>query len=372
MTLVFWCAVVLIGYAYFGYPAWIWLRSRIRPRPVRIGPYTASISVILVVRNEGLVVERKLRNLLSLNYPVDRTEIIVLSDGSTDATNSILSAFAGPPRLMSIMKEHAAGKAAGLNDAMRIATGEIVIFTDARQYVEPDAIRFLAENFADAQVGCVCGQLMLGDPESGETNRGLGSYWKVEKKIRQMESAAGSTIGATGALYAVRRSLFVPLPPETILDDVFTPMQVLRQRKRVVFEPRARAWDLPYQGHRREFVRKVRTLSGNYQLFQLAPWLLGSSNPAWFAFFSHKVSRLLVPLALVAMLLSSAVLPGKMYHALFALQLLFYGFSLVALAGLKQGLVGKVADASFNLLLLNTAALFALAKFVLGRRTAWA
>src|SRR5208283_1001670 len=115
------------------------------------------------------------------------------------------------------------GKAAGLNDATGAATGEIVVFTDARQQIEPDAVRFLLENFTDPEVGCVSGELMLGDPDSGETTQGLGLYWRIEKRIREMESAAGSVIGATGALYAVRRSLLVKLPPDTILDDLYIP-----------------------------------------------------------------------------------------------------------------------------------------------------
>src|SRR5208337_611205 len=155
-------------------------------------------------------------------------------------------------------------------------------FTDARQKIESCALRRLMENFADAEVGCVSGELMLGNPETGEAGEGMGLYWRVEKKIRELESASGSVVGATGALYAVRRELLVNLPEGTILDDVYIPMQVTRQGKRVVFEPRARAWDSVNLGAEREFARKVRTLSGNYQLLQLAPWLLSGSNPIRF------------------------------------------------------------------------------------------
>jgi len=119
---------------------------------------------------------------------------------------------------------------------------------------------------------------MLGDPELGETGKGMGLYWRIEKKTRELESECGSVVGATGALYAVRRELLVPLPEGTILDDVYIPMQVVRQQKRVVFEPRARAWDTPDLGDGLEFARKVRTLSGNYQLVQLAPWLVSGEK----------------------------------------------------------------------------------------------
>jgi len=372
MKLVFWSAVAFIGYSYLGYPAWLWIRSRWDSRPIRCGPHLARVSIVMVVRNEAVVLERKLKNLLELNYPPDQMEILVVSDGSTDGTESILFKFTHQPRLRLIIGDKTRGKAAGLNDAIRLSAGEIVVFTDARQNIEANALRFLAENFADPTVGCASGQLMLGDPDSGEKARGIGLYWKIEKRIREMESACGSVIGATGALYAVRRSLLVLLPTETILDDVYLPLHVLRQGKRVIFEPRARAWDVPDQGHQREFARKVRTLSGNYQLFRLAPWLLGPSNPVWIGFFSHKVSRLVVPLALGALLISSIFAAGDVYKVALVLQLAFYALSLWAVVGPKQGLVATVADTAFNFLLLNTAALVALANFVLCRRVAWA
>src|SRR5207253_7254897 len=181
------------------------------------------------------------------------------------------SQYARHERIRVILNQESRGKAGGLDDAIKVARGEIVVFTDARQAIELDAVRLLAENFADSAVGCVSGELMLGNPGTGEAAKGLGLYWLIEKKIRELESASGSVVGATGALYAVRRELLVPLPSETILDDVYLPMQVLRQGARVVFEPRARAWDAPNLGTGREFARKVRTLSGNYQVVQLAP-----------------------------------------------------------------------------------------------------
>jgi cellulose synthase/poly-beta-1,6-N-acetylglucosamine synthase-like glycosyltransferase len=187
-----------------------------------------------------------------------------------------------------------------------------------------------------------------------------------------MESASGSVIGATGALYAVRRSLLVKLPPEIVLDDVYIPMHVLRQGARVVFDSRARAWDAPDQGLEREFSRKVRTLSGNYQLFELAPWLLGRANPGWFRFVSHKLVRLLVPFALIGLLISSLVLPSAIYRTALVLQLAFYGLGAWALIGPKRGLLARAANAAFALVLLNAAAVVATANFVTGRKVLWA
>jgi len=372
MRWIFWGAVAVVAYAYLGYAAWLWVRSRWRLRPVQSGPYFASISIVMVVHNEAAGLERKLKNLLELSYPADRTEIVVVSDGSTDGTNRLLAEFASLSRARVILNPQSRGKAVGLNDAMGVVTGEIVIFTDARQRIEADAVPLLLENFADPEVGCVSGELMLGDPDSGETNRGMGLYWKVEKKIREMESASGSVVGATGALYAVRRNLLVKLPPETILDDVYIPMHVLRQRARVVFDPRARVWDIPNQGMDREFARKVRTLTGNYQLFRLSPWLLGSANPVRFGFVSHKLIRLLVPFALGALLLSSVILRGPIYRFALGLQVAFYGLSAWALVGPKRGRLARVADMAFTFVLLNTAAVVAFVNFVTRRRVVWA
>jgi cellulose synthase/poly-beta-1,6-N-acetylglucosamine synthase-like glycosyltransferase len=371
MTWVFWGAAAIIIYAYLGYAAWLWVRSRWRSKPVERAAFTPSLSIVMVVRNESGILERKLRNLLELDYPEQRAEVVVLSDGSSDGSNEILSRYGGSERVRSMVNSAARGKAAGLNDAIAATRGEIVVFTDARQKIESAAVRLLAENFADQTVGCASGELMLGDPDSGEAIQGMGLYWKFEKKIREMESASGSVVGATGALYAVRRSLLVNVPPETILDDVYIPMNVVRQGFRVIFDPRARAWDIADQGTGREFNRKVRTLSGNYQLLQLAPWLLGRSNPLCFEFVSHKLMRLVVPFALAATLLASMMLQHPIYRLALVLQIAFYALSFLVVAQMKRGLVARMADAAFTFVILNTAALVAFANFVTGRKAAW-
>jgi len=371
MTWIFWAAACIILYAYAGYAAWLWLRSRWRIRPVERAAITPSISIVMVVRNEGRILKDKLQNLLSLDYPAERTEVVVVSDGSNDATNEILAQYGSNRRVRGIVNSEARGKAAGLNDAIAAAKGEIVVFNDARQKIETDAVKLLVENFADSTVGCASGELMLGDPNSGEAIKGMGLYWKFEKKIREMESSSGSVVGATGALYAARKNLVVPVPPETILDDVYIPMNVVRQGFRVVFDPRAHAWDVADQGTEREFSRKVRTLSGNYQLLHLAPWLLGSSNPLRFEFISHKLMRLIVPFALAATLLASMVLSHPIYRLALVLQTAFYALSFLVVMQMKQGLLARLADAAFTFVVLNTAALVAFANFITGRKAAW-
>jgi len=372
MKWVFWMSATFIAYTYLGYPLWLWIRSRWCRKPVRSGPYIPFLSIIMIVRNEEKVLPRKLRNLLDLNYPDESLEIVMVSDGSTDSTNQILSEHTANPRIRVILNPQQQGKAAGLNAAMSSVRGEIVVFTDARQQIEPDAIRVLVENFADPEIGCASGELMLGDPETGEAEQGMGMYWRIEKAVRELESAVGSVVGATGAIYGVRRKLLVNVPDEAILDDVYIPMHVVRRGARVIFDPRARAWDSPDQGTAQEFTRKVRTLSGNYQLLQLAPWLLTSANPLRFQFVSHKVLRLVVPFALLATLLASFLTPGVFYRGAVILQLAFYTLSFLGLAHfLRRGPLARVADAARTFVLLNSAATVAFANFVAGRKAAW-
>ena len=371
MKWVFWFFAAFIAYAYLGYPAWLWLRSWWSPRPVRRGKLEKAVSIILVVKNEEEVIAGKLQNLLSLDYPVEQVEILVVSDGSTDATVEILQDFARNPRVRTVLKPSSQGKAAGLNDAVKLATGEILMFTDARQTIERGALRRLMENFADSEVGCASGELMLGDAMRGEADQGMGLYWRVEKKIRELESASGSVVGATGALYAARRTLLTRIPADTILDDVYVPMHIARQGGRIIFDDRSRAWDKPNLGGRREFARKVRTLTGNYQLLQLAPWLLSNKNPIRCEFVSHKLLRLVIPFALAAVLLSSFLVHELFYRIAGTLQLAFYGVSVLGFARLGRNPLARVTDAALTFVVLNAAALVAFKNFVTGRRVAW-
>ncbi|MGA7374764.1 MAG: glycosyltransferase family 2 protein [Candidatus Sulfotelmatobacter sp.] len=372
MTWIFWASALLIAYTYVGYAAWLWLQALLFPWPVMRMRQDLPISIVMVVRNEQRVLEDKLRNLLSLDYPPELCQIVLVSDGSTDRTEEILREHVDNPRIQVIMNQLSRGKASGLNDAFKLAHGDLVVFTDARQKIEPGALRVLAESFADPDVGCVSGELMLGDLDSGETGRGMGLYWRIEKQIRELEAASGSVVGATGALYAVRRDLLSAVPEGTILDDVYIPLQVVKQGKRVVFEPRARAWDSPDLGGGLEFARKVRTLSGNYQLVQLMPWVLSGQNPVLFRFVSHKLLRLVAPFALALMFIASLWLKAPLYRVALILQLAFYGLGVVALARLlKRGPEARAADAAATFVLLNTAAVVAFANFVSGRKAAW-
>jgi poly-beta-1,6-N-acetyl-D-glucosamine synthase len=371
MRFIFWGSVAFVGYSYLGYIAYLLGRKCLRHRPIHRAPYFPFVSIVLVVRNEELHIERKLQNLTAIRYPSEKVEIIVVSDGSIDGTNHILREFERHSSIQVRLRQQSQGKAASLNLALEASRGEIVVFTDARQVIADNAVLLLMENFADPGVGCASGELILGEPLCGEAIKGMGLYWKIEKLTRELESASGSVVGATGAFYAVRRRLFVPIPEDTVLDDVLIPMQVARQCAQVVFDSRAKMWDAADWGTSREFRRKVRTLGGIYQLLQREAWLLSRANPLRFEFVSHKVTRLAVPFALCAALASSLLLPTLFYRIALIAQLTFYGLGACGSLRLQRNPLARVADAAFTFVLLNGAALIAFANFVAGRKPAW-
>ena len=334
MESVFWISALLIGYVYVGYPLLIAFVARFR-RPTRKACFRAgawpSISVIVAARNEGTRLPVRIRNLLDTFYPGER-EIIVVSDGSTDRTTEVVAQFGDEVRLIEL---EAGGKPTALNAGVAAARGDILVFADARQRFSEDALHELIANFADESVGGATGQLVL-DCELGETastiGDGLGLYWKYEKWQRRNESRVRSTLGATGAIYALRRRLWQPLPPDTLLDDVLAPMRAVLAGYRIVFDERAIAFDRTAPDAAIETRRKTRTLAGNYQILALEPRLLVPFlNPVWLQYVSHKFGRLLVPWALVGLFASSVVLAGTKpwFTAALVLQVGFYGLAAV-------------------------------------------
>lgn len=341
--LVFWISAVLLLHVFAGYPAWMWWLAKLCPRPIgkaRSIPretMTPIVTVVMAVHEGASHIRAKLANLCELDYPPDRLAIVVACDGCRDDTAERCRQF-GDPRLVVLEFAERRGKAACLNDAIAIVDSEVLLLTDVRQRLEPDALRELVADLADPAVGAVSGELRFVDPATGFA-RSVDAYWRYEKLIRHAESRSGSTVGVSGALYAMRRALFEPLPPDTVLDDVLIPMRIARAGSRVVFEPRAVAWDRTSQQPAEERRRKIRTLAGNYQLVQLAPWLLLPwCNPLWFRFVSHKLLRLLAPWLLLLMALAAAALAPRHVGYALILAALLAGMALVMLGRLLPAL----------------------------------
>ena len=270
---------------------------------------SGTVSVILAAYNEAGNIGRRIIELSNFVATLPgKGEVIVVSDGSTDGTAQTARTFASElVRVLELPTNQ--GKAAALNAGCAAATGEIVVLADTRQRWAPDAMACLLRNFGDAEVGAVSGDLVL--ESSPGVMAGVGAYWRFEKWIRRQESRVHSVVGVTGAISAVRRRLLRPIPPGTILDDVYWPLQVVMQGYRVIHEPQAKAYDRLPQHTGDEFRRKVRTLSANFQLMARLPEaMLPWRNPIWWQFLSHKVFRLVAPWALLTMLGMSVVLPG--------------------------------------------------------------
>jgi cellulose synthase/poly-beta-1,6-N-acetylglucosamine synthase-like glycosyltransferase len=327
MEAVFWLSFVFVVYVYLGYPALLLIWKRVGERPIRKKYWEPTVSIVIAAYNEAERIEKKLKNCLSLRYPRHKLQIIVSLDGPTDGSEFLVWKYAAQGVELVHSKQHT-GKAGALNRAMRRATGDIVVFADVRQTFDCNAIRELVANCADESVGAVSGELLLLDEANRESSTDVGLYWKYEKALRSLESGIHSIAGATGAIYAIRRELFEELPEDTLLDDVLTPLRIVLKGKRTVFDADAKAYDAAACCPLAEYGRKVRTLAGNYQLLKqlpaaLVPW----RNPIFVQFVSHKVGRLLVPWALIALFVSNLFMLHGVYALTFLMQAAWYMFA---------------------------------------------
>lgn len=371
LTTCFWCSLAVLSYSYLGYPALVWLWARKRPKRARRSGARPRVSVVIVAYNEGRRIGPRIENILQQEYPADRLEVIIASDGSKDDTAGRARAI-GAAQVRVVEFPLHRGKSAVLDEVIPTARGDVVVLADARQRFSPGALRALAERFADPEVGAVSGELVLErGPGGSEVAQGVDAYWRYEKFIRRNESLIDSTVGATGAIYAVRRVLFRMIPADIILDDVLVPMIIVRQGYRVLFEPRALAYDQITPSARAEFRRKVRTLAGNFQLLRRAHWLWNPrTNRLWLQLISHKLCRLLCPWFMVAAFFSNLLLIGQpAYRVLFILQLVFYAAALCGALLRNSPRRNRLVTLPYAFCLLNLAAVMGLFEWLTGRQT---
>ncbi len=312
-------------YTLIGYPLLLAVLARFRARPVRKKYVPKRVTVLLPVRNGERWLRPKLQSLLDLHYPRELLDIIVISDGSTDATDSIARSFERTGRIELVTLPRC-GKAAALNAGLERARGEILFLTDVRQRLARDSLRNLVACFADPQVGVVSGELVICDGERCE-EAAVGLYWKYEKWLRKRESRIDSVLGATGCIYAIRRQLACQLPPGTLADDMFLPLAAFFRGYRIILEDSAKAFDFP-TALDTEFHRKVRTQAGVYQILRFYPQLLTPRNRMWLAFLSHKFARLLLPFSLLLATATTFALEEPWRTAALLAETVFYGVAL--------------------------------------------
>lgn len=328
-----WLCLALVAYAYALYPAVIWAASRllgrVREAPERPDADLPSATLILAAYNEEAVLEDRLRNALAMHYPREKLEILVGSDGSIDRTPEIARQFADRGvRLLDFAQNR--GKATVLNHAVDEASGDILLMSDANTAIDPEAARNLARWFDDPEVGAVVGRLVLVDPSTGKNADGL--YWKYETFLKKCEARLGALLGANGAIYAIRRSLYAPIPAGTIVDDFVIPL-LAHQRTgcRLIYEAGAIAVEETAPDVKAEFRRRARIGAGGFQSIGMLARLLDPRR-GWvaFAFFSHKILRWLCPFFLIGALASNAALLDRpAYRWLLAAQVGFYAVSVV-------------------------------------------
>ena len=372
MKLLFWISFLGILYTYFGYPLLLSMVSALFRKPVKQRASEPSVSVIISAFNEEQAIERKLLNLLNLNYPEGKLEILVGSDGGSDQTDEIVSRFHST-RIRFFRFIQNAGKPHVLNALIEEAKGEIILFTDSRQEFDREAVAALVKNFEDPKIGCVSGELFFKNTtdQSGAISEGMDAYWRYEKWLRKKESDLSSMLGATGAIYAIRKSLYPqPLPADVLVDDMYIPFSIIQKGYRAIFESEAFAFDRPSEKGAQELKRKVRTLAGNYQIFAYFPGLFNPFvSPVAWQLISHKFLRLMIPMFLVTQLISNLFLLQHPFYVIFFIgQILFYGLAVLEMkkAGGKKG-IGYIP---YTFCLLNYSAVLGLFKFLTGKQKA--
>jgi cellulose synthase/poly-beta-1,6-N-acetylglucosamine synthase-like glycosyltransferase len=306
LTATVWLGLLVQAYHYVGYPLLLGLAARLAPRPVRKGAVTPKASLIISCFNEAAVIRDKLDNSLALDYP--SLEIVINSEGSTDATAEIAKSY----EAKGIVAMHAPGrrgKSAAMNDAVRRASGDILVFSDANIFYRQDAISQLVANFADPEVGLVtgCKEVRAGSTDASNPAGVESIYWRYENAIKALESRIGSTVGVHGEMLAIRRELFEPISPGTVNDDAHLAMTVLARGKRVVFEPNARGWEAPSRSLTDDATRRQRMTAGRFQLLGRADLLRRLPILTLLMFLSHKALRLVLPLFALVALAANAV-----------------------------------------------------------------
>lgn len=370
MTYIFWVCTFVFLYAYFIYPIIIHSMAKKekninKDKNILSSEQLPEITVVLGVYNGENEITARLNNIFESNYPTDKINVIVVSDGSTDGTVEVVNRYL-ETNVTLIESKNNLGKAGALNLAYPHIKTDLVAFCDIRQTFCKNALLELVSSFTEDSIGAVTGNLIIrNDDDNVESDPGL--YWKYEKWIRDNEGNVRSLVGVTGAIYMARTKLLpLALPKNTILDDMYIPLNIVKAGFHVKMANEAYAYDVSSATIKEEFHRKVRTLAGNFQLMKLLPWVNSIRNPIVLQWFSHKVARLMVPYALIGLIVSSALLDGLVYDLAFIAQGLFYSYAAVSYIVMQLNYSLPLSGLATNFVTLNYAAFLAGWKFYFG------
>lgn len=375
METIFWILAGLIAYVYAGYPLLLWLLNALGfGRPVAVGTQEPRVTLLVSAFNEVDVIADKIRNTLALDYPADKLEVIVISDCSDDGTDEAVQAF-GLPNVRLLRMQDRGGKTLGLNAALKVATGDIVVFSDANAMYERQSLRNMVRNFSDSRVGAVVGESTYADA-TGNAQENESLYWKYETGIKALETRIGSVVGGDGAIYAIRRSLYRDMRADA-LSDFVNPMQIVMSGHRCIYEPAARSVEEAAENLDKEFRRKVRIVNRAWRALWTMPIML---NPLKYGFFaieviSHKLLRWLVPLFLLALLLVSiplAYAQGGIYAFALWSQLVLYACAMLGYVKRRSNSMPKFLAVPYYFCLVNYASARGIVEAYLGKTyTTW-
>lgn len=338
MQLLFWILIFFVLYAYFGYPLILILLNRLLPfiRKSQVVPSynqasLPTVDLLIAAYNEERIIAAKIANALSLEYPDGKFNIYVASDGSTDETNNIVRDLAEKNDNVHLLEFPRTGKSGILNAAVKYLNGEIIVFSDANTEYAKDSIKQLVSNFARSCVGCVCGRLIYRNPGQLVSGAGESFYWRYETTLKKLESNIGYIAGANGAIYAIRRSLFVPFPPSTINDDFTLSMKIVENGHRSIYDEKAIGYEDVAPSMESEFKRHVRDGAGHYiaiiQLLRLLNPFLGIRS---FIYWSHRIIRWAIPFLLIILfILNYQLIDILFYKLVFYCQVFFYTVALL-------------------------------------------
>ena len=341
MHSVFWTGSAIILYVYVGYPLFLAIMARSTPRNVEKADIRPSVTLLVAAYNEETVIAEKIHNSLSLDYPKELFRIVVASDGSTDRTNEIVRRFEVEGIILMAFQQNR-GKATALRDAMEAIDSEIVVMSDANTFYEPGAVKALVRNFSDSTVGAVSGDVILMN-DHVKFGKGEGLFYKYERWIQGKETDIGSMVGVDGAMYALRRALYMPPGRDIILDDFVIGMNVARQKKRVVYESDAIGYEDTAPSGSEEFRRRKRLTVGAVQALRTGEGWPGSDQKMLlFKFLSHKFLRWCVPIfMLVVFFANMSLLHLPLYRGFFIVQCSVY---LLAIMGAVSSRTGKLTS----------------------------
>ncbi|OPY61764.1 MAG: Poly-beta-1,6-N-acetyl-D-glucosamine synthase [Pelotomaculum sp. PtaU1.Bin065] len=372
LEVIFWLSVISIFYTYIVYPVLIWIIAALFPWRQREGTIYSlpKVSLLFSAYNEGKIIEEKVINCLSLDYPRESLEVIIGSDGSTDNTESIVNKFSGQGIILYRSKQRM-GKVNVLNVLKRMASGDILVLCDANSIFDPQALKELVKGFSDKRVGCVCGKLSLRDNKFAAGGELEGVYWRYESFIKEQEGRLGVLLGANGGIYAVRKELFYDLAPNTIVEDFVLPLKILQGGHRVLYEPKALASEESSKYIEEEKTRKIRIGAGDYQaLFMTLPMLNIFKGLSSFVYWSHKVIRWFAPFLLLVAFIANCFLVSRAesFAYLLVLQLIFYLSSWAGWYLNRRGWPIKVFLLSYYFVAMHISLLQGFINFISGRQ----